>query len=111
MENDFTKLHQCIADTETIIQTLNSFNETVHSAGMYFRLDVPDEDGGIAYPNNEIPDKAVIVIGSFDFSYYHQIEIVFSDAIKVLPLPKNGSITMSFSLLINNIPFVGNATG
>ena len=81
MNNDFEKLHSCITDTETIIQTLNSFNETVHSAGMYFRLDVPDEDGGIAYPNNEIPDKAVVVIGSFDFSYYHQIEIVFFEAI------------------------------
>jgi hypothetical protein len=81
MHNEFVKLHHCIADTESIIQVLNGFNETVHSAGMYFRLDVPDEDGGIAYPNNEIPDKAVIVIGSFDFSYYHQIEIVFFETL------------------------------
>jgi len=81
LANTFQQLHACISDMNEITQKLSEFNETVHSAGFYFKLDVPDDDGGIAYPLNEIPGNAIIVLGSFDFSYYHQAEIVFFDTI------------------------------
>lgn len=79
--NIFQQLHTCISDINEISITLAAFNEKVHNVGLYFKLDVPDEDGGIAYPINEIPNNAIVVLGSFDFSYYHQAEIVFFDTI------------------------------
>jgi hypothetical protein len=79
--NTFQQLHACISDINEITLTLSTFNETVLSVGLYFKLDVSDEDGGIAYPINEIPNNAIVVLGSFDFSYYHQVEIVFFDTI------------------------------
>ena len=79
--NIFQQLHACISDINEISITLAAFNEKVHNVGLYFKLDVPDEDGGIAYPINEIPNNAIVVLGSFDFSYYHQVEIVFFDTI------------------------------
>lgn len=79
--NTFQQLHTCISDINEISITLAAFNEKVHNVGLYFKLDVPDEDGGIAYPKNEIPNNAIVVLGSFDFSYYHQAEIVFFEAI------------------------------
>lgn len=79
--NTFQLLHSRISNIDEITLKLSEFNETVHSVGLYFRLDVPDEDGGIAYPKNEIPENAIIVISSFDFSYYHQVEIAFFDTI------------------------------
>lgn len=63
---------------EEIVATLKQLNGTLHSTGVSFQWDEKDADGEyISYKANEVPADALIVLGSFDFSYYHQVELVF----------------------------------
>lgn len=63
---------------EEIIATLTELNENLHSTGVSFQWDEKDANGEyISYKANEVPADALIVLGSFDFSYYHQVEVVF----------------------------------
>lgn len=73
----FQQLHTPVYDLQQIEILLRQFNSDVHSAGWYFMWDVPDINGSTAYPEDEIPENSVILLGSFDFTYYHQGEIVF----------------------------------
>jgi hypothetical protein len=66
-----------LTDSEVIRQHLNDINEKIHSVGLYFKIDVADDVGYTSYPDSEIPASAVIVLASFDFAYYHQLEFVF----------------------------------
>lgn len=82
----FIENHNPIFETQVIIDKLAGINDELHSAGFHFKVDVPDEIGYTSYPNEEIPENTVIVIGSFDFTYYHQCEFAFHQ-VKAHKLP------------------------
>lgn len=73
--------HTLLTDAETIKRHLADINEQIHSVGLYFKQDIADEIGYTSYPDSEIPEGAVIVLGSFNFTYYHQLEFVFYGAV------------------------------
>ena len=73
----FADEHIPITDTGEIIRFLAQVNDDLHSAGLYFKPDIPDEIGYTSYPDAEVPNACLIVMGSFDFTYYHQCEFVF----------------------------------
>lgn len=80
MTSTFASLHIPIADESTLIETLSALNIELHSAGMYFQLDTPDSIGYTSYP--ELPEACVMVLASFDFTYYHQIEFCFHGVVQ-----------------------------
>src|SRR6185369_2332533 len=51
-------------------------NDSINGCGFNFLVDKE-----ISYRENEIPGNSLIVIASFDFSYYHDLELVFYDVI------------------------------
>ncbi len=58
--------------------TLQQLNTTLHNAGLSFWVDEKDEEGQYtSYPAADVPADALIVLGSFDFCYYHDLELLF----------------------------------
>lgn len=69
---------QIVKTAPEIAATLAQLNKTLHSVGISFQWDEKDETGDyISCPGKDVPADALIILGSFDFSYYHQVEIVF----------------------------------
>lgn len=80
-KNSFDNIHQQLKNENEIVDAIEQFNKTVKSVGLYFQEDNFDESGGTSFPNEEVPANTLIILGSFDFAYYHQAEIVFFDAL------------------------------
>jgi hypothetical protein len=68
-----------LTDETSIRSALADIDQRITGCGFYSRLDVPDPDGGTAYPIEEIPGNCIIVLSSFDFAYYHDLEMIFYD--------------------------------
>lgn len=73
--NTFAFNHIPEFDQTIIADQLQVLNDELASAGMYFMLDVQDDLGFTSYA--EIPDNCLVVMVSFDFTYYHQMEFGF----------------------------------
>jgi len=76
--SDFTNNHQIIQDRATIEQALRTINDKINGCGFNFQVDKNDA-GYISYPEEQVPSNVLVVLCSFDFSYYHDLELVFYD--------------------------------
>jgi len=72
----FEQNHKIINDRQEILRAIRMINDSINGRGFNFLVDKET-----AYRENEIPENALIVIASFDFSYYHDLELVFYDVI------------------------------
>ena len=72
----FSQNHTQLNDRATILEAVRSINNSVNGSGFNFLVDKDN-----AYRENELPGNALIVLASFDFSYYHDLELVFYDVI------------------------------
>lgn len=79
MWQHFDQNHTRIDDPVAIALVLEKLNQDLHSTGVYFKWDVRDDLGYNTYPDAEIPERSMAVIASFDFMYYHQLELFFYD--------------------------------
>jgi hypothetical protein len=76
----FTDNHKKMADRPSVVDALRSINDKINGCGFNFQVD-KNENGFISYPEIEVPENALIVLSSFDFCYYHNLEIVFYDVL------------------------------
>lgn len=72
----FSDLHIPVTDPEAVQQLISSINEQLEGTGVYFWAQQTGVSPG-AYETGEVPGDALIVLVSFNFSYYHQAEIAF----------------------------------
>jgi len=70
--SSFSENHKLITNYTEISQAIRSINDSINGCGFNFRVDKE-----ISYRENEIPGNSLIVLASFDFSYYHDLELVF----------------------------------
>ena len=72
--------HTRITDAHVRRQTLQAINATIHGVGLSFKLDKAEE-GYTAYTPGAMPAQTILVLASFDFAYYHQLELLFYDVV------------------------------
>ncbi|MEZ5012868.1 MAG: hypothetical protein R2794_01120 [Chitinophagales bacterium] len=77
----FSDAHTPITDKQQILDLLKKTNEEIHSVGLYFKWDKKDEVGFTSWPDDQMPEHALIVLASFDMTYYHQMEFAFFDVL------------------------------
>jgi hypothetical protein len=80
--DDFQGRHQPLTERASIEAAIADINKRINGAGFNFQWDMPGETSGILLSYEDVPDDTIIVISSFDFSYYYDLEIVFHDALK-----------------------------
>lgn len=75
MIGEFAALHKPVYPASAIASILAELNADMHSAGLYFQWDQQDSIGFTSYP--DLPEHCLMVLASFDFTYYHQLELCF----------------------------------
>src|SRR5689334_452476 len=74
-----TEIHKKLTDRESIAAAVKYINEMVNGRGFNFMEDTAGEfTRSLAWRNIKEPN-ILIILASFDFSYYHDLEIVFYD--------------------------------
>lgn len=68
--------HPRLTDRQTIAAAVKDINEKVNGTGLDFREDTDGFYKSIAWINFLEPNM-LIVLASFDFSYYHDLEMAF----------------------------------
>lgn len=69
-------LHKKLTDREGIKDAIRKINDAINGCGLSFMEDTDGRYQSYAYSN--ISEKNIlIVLASFDFSYYHDLELVF----------------------------------
>lgn len=76
---DFCERHTVIMERAAILDAVSAFNERINGCGFYFQWDKGDNAGFISY--EELPESTLIIISSFDFCYYYNLEIAFHGVI------------------------------
>jgi len=72
----FNQTHRPITRENRVANVLRLFNEHVQGTAAYIWAVAPQGDVSF-YHKNEIPENTLFVFVSTNYSYYHQIEIVF----------------------------------
>ena len=75
MTMSFTELHKPIIGADELLSVLSQLNADMHNAGLYFQWDKADEIGFTSYP--DLPEHCIMILASFDVTYYHQLELCF----------------------------------
>jgi hypothetical protein len=73
-----TKYHSKLTDRASIATAVKEINEKINGCGFDFREDTHGRWPSVAYRNISEPG-ILIILSSFDFFYYHDLEIVFYD--------------------------------
>jgi hypothetical protein len=61
-------------------EMVEGISKKLHSAGFYFMTDEIEPGFGYqSYPSAKVHSRSLIILGSFDFTYYHELEFVFRD--------------------------------
>lgn len=68
--------HHRLTDKQSIIAAVKDINNKVNGTGLDFREDTDGFHQSLAWMNFNEPNM-LIVLASFDFMYYHDLEIVF----------------------------------
>lgn len=85
----FSQTHRPIALENELTTALRLFNEQVQDTAAYLWAVAPRGDISF-YHENEIPENTLFVFVSTNYSYYHQIEVVFHQVANVDKLPEIG---------------------
>jgi hypothetical protein len=78
--SDFQARHRPIYNREQTEQAVADINNRINGCGFYFAWDKDSEEGFTSY--EALPEDVVMVISSFDFSYYYNLEMAFHGVVK-----------------------------
>lgn len=71
--------HPILRDRQVIKDALRLINDKINGCGFDFMEDTEGKRPSIAFANSHEGDRSLIILASFDFSYYHNLELVFYD--------------------------------
>ena len=77
MVNSENELHKRLTNYHDIAEAIHNINERINGCGFNFKEDSDGFTRSVALAYVADSDKAIIVLASFDFSYYHDLEMVF----------------------------------
>jgi hypothetical protein len=78
--SDFQARHHPIYSREQLGAAVTDINNRINGCGFYFAWDMGSERGYTSY--EALPEGVVMVISSFDFSYYYDLEMAFHSVVK-----------------------------
>ena len=76
MDNPY---HKKLTDKQDIANAVRYINDSINGRGLNFMEDTAGRWSSIAFANSKENDHSIIILASFDFSYYHDLELVFYD--------------------------------
>jgi hypothetical protein len=79
MVNSGDEIHRKLRSHEEITDAIRSINDRINGCGFNFKEDSDGLTRSVALAHVADSDKAIIILASFDFSYYHDLEMVFYD--------------------------------
>lgn len=78
MQPEQHSFHKKLADQKSIAAAIHYINDKINGCGFSFMEDTQGKYKSWAF--DEIGEKKILIIlASFDFSYYHNLELVFYD--------------------------------
>lgn len=83
----FSQIHQPLVYKNEITNTLRLFNKKIQGTAVYLWAVAPQGDVSF-YHKNEISENTLFVFISTNYSYYHQIEVVFHQISAFQNLPE-----------------------
>ncbi len=69
--------HPKLTQRPEIENALKLINDKINGCGYSFKEDTAGSRPSIAFANSSEDDRSLIILASFDFSYYHNLEMVF----------------------------------
>jgi len=73
-----TNIHKKLTDRENIAAAVKYINDNINGSGFSFMEDTKGDFRSLAWSNIK-ETNMLIILASFDFSYYHDLELVFYD--------------------------------
>ena len=71
------EVHKRLTNPIEIAEAIKRINDRINGSGLSFKEDSDGLTRSVALAHIADSDKAIIVLASFDFSYYHDLEMVF----------------------------------
>ena len=74
-------IHKRLDNYDEIARAVRDINDRINGRGFNFREDSACLHKSFARGHVSDADKALVILSSFDFSYYHDLEIIFYNVI------------------------------